>query len=301
MNDSQSSTSESAFAFDCKGSSLIGFLHCGDVSCDIGVLTIVPGGPQYRIGVGRQLLRLARHLVADGIHVMRFDHRGLGDSEGEFKGFQYIQDDIEAAIAEFKSRAPSVKRIILWGGCDGASAAILHAHKLPDVACIIAGNPFVGSSTSASSAQQMHYLARIRQKSFWIKLFKLEYKFSDYAAAAIKKVQRRLQPKKPETRQGSKLQADANGDFSADLLTGLKMFNGKILFLMGDRFLLSTEFDRLVSSSPEWIAAYNKPGYQRLDIKGGDQVFSSQDAQERMFELAGNWIRESYLTEPRRI
>lgn len=301
MNDSQSSTRESAFAFDCEGSSLIGFLHGGNEHCDVGVLTIVPGGPQYRIGVGRQLLRLARRLAADGIHVMRFDHRGLGDSEGEFKGFQHTRDDIEAAIAEFKRRAPSVKRVILWGGCDAASGALLHAHALPDVVCIIAGNPFVGSSTSPFKAQQMHYLARIRQKSFWKELFKLEYKLSDYASGAIKKVWQRLQPKKPETRQGSKLRAAASRDFSADLLTGLKMFNGKILFLMGDRFLLSTEFDRLVSSSPEWIAAYNKPGYQRLDIKGGDQVFSSRDAQERMFELAGNWIRESFLTEPGRV
>ncbi|HBQ42049.1 MAG TPA: hydrolase 1, exosortase A system-associated [Halieaceae bacterium] len=296
MNDAQSPTRESAFAFDCKGSSLIGFLHGGDEHCDVGVLTIVPGGPQYRIGVGRQLLRLARRLVADGIHVMRFDHRGLGDSEGDFKGFQHTRDDIEAAIAEFKIRAPAVKRIILWGGCDAASAAILHAHKLPDVVCIIAGNPFVGSSTSPLKAQQMHYLARIRQKSFWKKLFKLEYKLSDYASGAIKKVRQRLKPKKPETAPGSQAQAGARTDFSADLLTGLKMFNGKILFLMGDRFLLSTEFDRLVSSSPEWVAAYNKPGNERLDIKGGDQVFSNQDAQERMFELAGEWIRKSYLT-----
>ena len=174
MSDRISPLNESAFAFDCEGSSLIGFLHGGDPSCDVGVLTIVPGGPQYRTGVGRQLLRLARRLVADGVHVMRFDHRGLGDSEGEFRGFQYIKDDIEAAIAEFKRRAPSVKRIILWGGCDCASAAILHAHKLPDVVCIVAGNPFVGSSTSTSKARQMHYLARIRQKSFWMKLLKLE-------------------------------------------------------------------------------------------------------------------------------
>ena len=301
MSDSQSLTRESAFVFDCKGSSLIGFLHGGDKQCDVGVLTIVPGGPQYRIGVGRQLLRLARRLVADGIHVMRFDHRGLGDSEGEFKGFQHIRDDIEAAIAEFKRRAPSVKRIILWGGCDAASGALLHAHKLPDVVCIIAGNPFVGSSSSTFKAQQTHYLARIRQKSFWKKLFKLEYKLSDYAFGAIKKVGQRLQPKKSEKTRESKPQAGTHTDFSADLMTGLKMFNGKILFLMGDRFLLSTEFDRLVSSSPEWVAAYNKPGYQRLDIKGGDQVFSNQDAQEKMFELAGDWIRKLYLTEPPRV
>ena len=32
--------------------------------------------------------------------------------------------DIRRAIEEFRDRAPSVKRIILWGGCDAASAAL---------------------------------------------------------------------------------------------------------------------------------------------------------------------------------
>src|SRR5690606_13031502 len=178
---------------------------------------------------------------------------------------------------EFKRRVPSIKRVILWGGCDGASAALLHAYKLPDVVCIIAGNPFVGSSTSAAKAQRKHYLERIRQKSFWIKLIKLEYNLGAYATEAMRKVTKQLRRKKVTATNKPKLNTEDSKNFSEDILTGLQMFNGKILFLMGDRFLLSTEFDRLVSSSPEWIAAYNKPGYERLDIQGGDQVFSTQD------------------------
>jgi len=285
---------ETAFAFDCEGSSLIGFIHEGNPSNDIGILTITPGGPQCRIGVGRQLVRLARRLAAEGVTVMRFDHRGLGDSEGSFRGFQDTHNDIAAAIDEFQRRLPSIRRVILWGGCDAASAALLNAYKLPAVVCVIAGNPFVSSPVTAAKAQRKHYLSRLKQKSFWVKLLKLEYNPKEYAAGALQKLKRKSAPNKEASADTSERKSHPQGNFVENILTGLRKFNGRILFLMGDRFLLSTEFDQLVVSTPEWRAAYNKPGYERIDIKGGDQVFSNQESQERMFDAASQWIHKTF-------
>jgi exosortase A-associated hydrolase 1 len=283
---------EVAFAFSCQGDDLIGFLHNGNQHCAVGVLTLVAGGPQYRGGVGRQLVNLGRRLAAEGIPVMRFDHRGMGDSEGTFRRFNAMQDDIAAAIDEFKRRAPHVRAVILWGGCDSATAALINAYKFSEVICVIAGNPFVSSQATATKAARKHYRARLLQASFWIKLVKLEYRLGDYATAALRKLCARG---KGAGNEGSACKtASDKGDFLTDLLTGLRNFNGKVLFLMGDRFLLSDEFDALMASSPQWRAAYGKTTFERIDIKDGDQVFSTTAAQERMFDAASTWIHGAF-------
>ncbi|MFA5631094.1 MAG: hydrolase 1, exosortase A system-associated [Porticoccaceae bacterium] len=282
---------ETAFAFKCQGDDLIGFLHEGDRERDIGVLTLVAGGPQYRGGVGRQLLHLGRHLASEGIPVMRFDHRGLGDSEGSYQGFRHIGDDIAAAIAEFRARAPNVRHIILWGGCDSATAALIHAHKCPAVVAIIAGNPFVGTAAFSAKARRKHYLSRLREKSFWIRLIKGKYSVSEYISA----LWRPLWRDRPAARVVSRKQASGESDnFIDELFTGLRQFQGRVLFLMGDRFLRSDAFDALVSSTPAWQALYHRAGHERIDIKGGDQVFSTREAQERLFEAASTWLHRTF-------
>ena len=77
------------------------------------------GGPQYRVGSHRQFVLLARDLAADGFPVFRFDYRGMGDSEGEFRGFEHVEDDIAAAVEAFRSASPGLREIVLWGLCDG--------------------------------------------------------------------------------------------------------------------------------------------------------------------------------------
>lgn len=289
---SRSSHLESSFVFDCHGDDLVGFLHHGRERCDLGVLTIVAGGPQYRAGVGRQLVDLGRRLAEEGYWVMRFDHRGVGDSEGEFRGFRFVEDDLRAALAEFKARAPGVRRVILWGGCDSATAALINAHKFPQVVGVIAGNPFVRSATSARRAARLHYFSRLKQGAFWKKLARGEYKPGQYFTAALQgllaKVQGRSGARRTEAAEAG------SGSFLEELRTGLCHFNGRVLFLMGDRFLLSDEFDALVASTAQWRSAYARPNHERIDIRGGDQVFSSRAAQQRMFEEAVTWIRGAF-------
>lgn len=295
MSDTNHNRQEIAFAFDCNGDELIGFLHQGDQRCSIGVLTIVAGGPQYRGGVGRQLINLGRRLASEGIPVMRFDSRGMGDSEGAFTRFSSMQNDIAAAIEEFKKRAPHIRGVILWGGCDAATSALINAYKFSDVVCVMAGNPFVSSRSTASIKANKHYRARLLQASFWKKVIKMEYNIGEYAAAALRKL--RPKPPKVSSTNAERQSNNINGNFLQDLLTGLRNFNGKVLYLMGDRFLTSDEFDALMKSNSEWRAVAAKSNHERIDIKGGDQVFSSAEAQERMFDVASEWIHGAFAED----
>ena len=57
---------------------------------------------------------------------MRFDFRGMGDSTGELRDFEEVNEDIGAAINAFQAHCPQLERIVLWGLCDAASASLLY-------------------------------------------------------------------------------------------------------------------------------------------------------------------------------
>src|SRR5205085_2093063 len=89
-----------ALRFFCNGSSLVGVVDIPERSTERGVL-LLADGEQYRIGSHRQFTLLSRLLAKLGVPVMRFDRRGMGDSDGEPRPFDAIEDDIRAAMKEF--------------------------------------------------------------------------------------------------------------------------------------------------------------------------------------------------------
>lgn len=289
MNTVSQVLDETGVIFDCQGDQLVGVMHDTVKPCDTGVVTIVAGGPQYRGGCGRQLVELARRLASEGIPVFRFDYRGMGDSEGEFVGFRFIERDIEAAINEFKRNIPSLRRIIIWGGCDAASAALMHAYRFDNVVGIVAANPFVSSVKTASVVQRRHYLVRLRQLSFWKKVFRFEYNFSYFISAAISKVL-------PAIKDSDKNRTinDAKVGFAENhvdaMLTGLTKFRGRVLFLMSGRSLVSKEFDELVESDPEWKKNYESGNCERWEIPDADQTFSSRESRDVMLDSVSEWV-----------
>ena len=276
--------------FACGAADLLGIIHRTDAPSDIGVMTVVAGGPQYRAGVGRGLVSLGRELAAQGIHVMRFDHRGLGDSSGEFLGFEHLAEDLRAAIAMFKQEVPELKRIVLWGGCDAASAILIHAFKLTDVASIVVGNPFVSARVTQAAVVRSHYVKRLGEWSFWRKVFSFEYDFRSYFRAAMAKLGVYKKPSGTEKTMPASANANTKSKhFIDNMLSGLERFNGDVLFLMSGQSLVSKEFDELVARSPAWKQAYSRDGNKRIDFPDADQAFSSQDSKEKVNLAIREW------------
>ena len=97
-----------ALQFECQSCTLLGILSLPATPLARGVL-IVTGGPQYRVGSHRQFALLACHLAGLGIPVLRFDYRGMGDSEGAPRTFEHIGDDVRAATDIFLKPFPRCK------------------------------------------------------------------------------------------------------------------------------------------------------------------------------------------------
>jgi uncharacterized protein len=276
--------------FPCAGEALVGIVHRPAAPAVIGVVTIIAGGPQYRGGVGRGMVSTARELSAAGVPVMRFDHRGLGDSGGTFLGFEHIAEDIQEAVAAFRREVPEVEKVVLWGGCDAASGAMIHAWKIPDAISMVLGNPWVTTTETQSAVLRKHYFSRLGERSFWRKLLRFEYDLSDYARAGLHKVTARFG--NLVTAQGqSRTPADTD-NYVNKMLYGLCQFKGPVLFLMSGQSLLSREFDELVSKNPDWNAAYHRPGYRRIDFPEADQTFSDSASRDRVNQAICDWLLE---------
>jgi exosortase A-associated hydrolase 1 len=109
-------------SFTCEGNRLIGSLDPGGATTG---LLIVSGGNELRAGPWNSQALLAQRISAAGFPVFRFDRRGVGDSDGPNGEFTTAAPDIAAAIAAFKAHVPTLRCIVAFGNCDGASALML--------------------------------------------------------------------------------------------------------------------------------------------------------------------------------
>jgi len=109
-----------AVRITCLGSSMVGIIDLPERPLPRGVL-VAAGHPYSRLGARRQFAMLARSLARRGIAVMRFDRRGVGDSEG----CDNNDSDVRAALQEFCDQVPALQEVVLLA--PGGSAAIATA------------------------------------------------------------------------------------------------------------------------------------------------------------------------------
>lgn len=123
--------------FGCAGSTLAGTL---DTAPGTSGLLIVSGGNEVRSGAFSGQARIAAAIAAAGFPVFRFDRRGVGDSEGENRGFRKSERDILAAAEAFRAMVPQMNRVVAFGNCDAASALMLAQGEAYDA--LVLSNPW---------------------------------------------------------------------------------------------------------------------------------------------------------------
>ena len=94
----------------------------------VGVVFFSPGGYTISAQRNRWAARMAEQLAARGLHTIRFDYHGIGDSAADLEAFNQhrpLVDDAAAAIAELERRG--ITELILVGQCFGARTALAMA------------------------------------------------------------------------------------------------------------------------------------------------------------------------------
>lgn len=171
-------------SFACEGAALAATL---DEAPGTTGLLIVSGGNEIRSGAHRGMAMLAQRVAAAGHPVLRFDRRGIGDSEGDNHGYRSSGPDIAAAIGAFREAVPQMTRVVAFGNCDAASALLLHQPLKVDA--LILANPWTyeddgGDGEEAdepalppASAIRARYLARLKDPKSLLRLVKGEVDF----------------------------------------------------------------------------------------------------------------------------
>ena len=280
---------EQAMVFDCAGCRLIGLVSLPDRPAETGVLILV-GGSQYRAGSHRQFTLLARHLAEQGVPSMRFDYRGMGDSEGDRRNFEAVDEDIKAAINTFVQQAPTVHRVVLWGLCDAASAALYYGHTDTRVAGLILLNPWVHTEAGSAQARlKYYYLPRLTQRAFWTKFLsgKIELKTSVggliKTALSVMKATNIDTPAPADLRNGSPGYIDRMHD-------GLTTYQGDVLIILSGEDLLAQEFIALTQHDKHWKKLCHSPKISLEIIKQANHTFSSQSWRDQVANRTAQWL-----------
>lgn len=260
--------SERVLRIPCAGETLIGILHpAADTSAARRrrAVLILVGGPQYRVGSHRQFLLAARHLAARGHPVLRADFRGMGDSTGTAVGFEQVRDEVRACLDALDRELPAPHSICVFGLCDAASAALLHATDDARVESLVLANPWVRTEAGQAAALVKHYYAnRLLQKEFWLKMVKGGLNPSVALRGLLQSVRASRRP------------AEAPRHFVAGMLAGLCRFKGRVLLLSSGRDLTAREFDDLCAADEGWRRALADARIRRIDLPATDHTFSDR-------------------------
>lgn len=273
---------ESVLQFECEGSQLIGILHRPEADAKSVGVVIVIGGPQYRVGSHRQFTLMARQLSQAGFPVLRFDYRGMGDSAGELRGFEYVDADIRAAIDALLLAMPQLSGVVLWGLCDAASACLMYGSREDArVLGLILANPWVRTQKGEANAVLRHYyLQRFLQRSFWAKVFGGEFNIGKSAADLLGAV-KRLRKSKAATSATT---------FIERMLVGAHESRVPVLLLISSNDLTAKEFDTHCRADVGWSAWRNSALVNAIQLEGADHTFSGQGIVQEASNRCAQWL-----------
>ena len=299
MMNQQFSGNEKPTIFSCNAKQLIGITHHASCNSTRGVVIVV-GGPQYRVGSHRQFLLLARGLAARGIPVFRFDCRGMGDSEGQFPGFDAIDDDIHAAINAFCEEVTSLKEIVIWGLCDGASAASFYAPCDSRVAALVLVNPWIRTKQGEAKAYLKHYyLSRLLNKNFWTKVisgkFDVGGSFRSLIAMCKQLCAKKIEPGEPDLHgdhsvSESHLSAVSHSELPERFYQSLKAFTKPVLLILSGNDLTAAEFLDVINGDKRWRKLIKSKNFQQKTLPDADHTFSKKQSMDDVIGFTHDFV-----------
>jgi exosortase A-associated hydrolase 1 len=294
-----SPAAEYPVAFPCGDAELAGVIHRGASDAKLGVVIVVAGGPQFRVGAHRQFVSLARLFASKGYPVMRFDLRGMGDSSGDYLGYHHSRPDIRAALDELMRREPSLRQVALFGECESASGILFYASQDERVGRIALANPWVRTAEGQAEVILKHYyLDRLRSAEFWRNVLGGRFKWRDSLSSLLDVLRNYWQGRRSK-RVG--LSAEAAPDFDhlplpAKTAEGLRRFRGSVLVLMSGRDYIAREFDEVTRSHEAWKGLLSDPRIRRKDIADADHTFSKPEAKAEAHGTLLEWLAQGGAT-----
>lgn len=264
--------------FDCDGATLAGTAH--PAAGDTGIV-VVTGGVQTRAGSHRGFVDLADRLATAGYPVLRFDRRGVGDSDGDGDdpGFRDSAPDIAAAVAELRKASPNIRQLVGWGLCDGASALALHGAAL-GLDGVILANPWTRDGDGATdlpprAAVAARYRERLASPSEWLRLVRGGIDLRKAARGLLRVAQPEPIPQ-----------------LARELVDGLSRFDGPVLLLLAERDATAQAFAALWKSAPFRLLR-SRTNIELATIADATHTFARATEAAEMADQCLGWLERT--------
>jgi len=288
-------------SFLCDDDMLYGILHLPKQASPTQGLLIVVGGPQYRVGSHRQFVLLAREITKIGIPVLRFDYRGMGDSDGEIgqpEPCEHLDLDIRSAVDCLTAQVPSLKEITILGLCDGATSAILYSHTDPRVSKIVLLNPWSSSELhEAKTYLKDYYYNRLLSRDFWLKVIRMELNVVESCLSITQKVFSVVisKIKKPNVGTGNinnvKEDKAASLQLNDRILIGMQKFHGNILLILSGIDSVAFQFKLLLNDTQQGKILLNSSNMTIQYLPEADHTFATNNSYQQLVEGINAWIK----------
>jgi exosortase A-associated hydrolase 1 len=233
------------------------------------------------VGSHRQFVLLGRHLAQHGIAVLRFDYRGMGDSCGEPRDFRSIHDDLLAAVECLLSQVRPIQDVVLWGLCDGATAAALYAVQDTRISGLILLNPWAPTAQGTARTTLRHYYAkRLTEAAFWRKLVGRQLQWGAVTRSLAHSVATAVQTGATET--GAAL--------PERLHRALNAFQGRILIILSGEDYTAREFAALQSQYSHWRELMAQPRVRQAALPQANHTFACARWRDEVAVMCTEWV-----------
>lgn len=242
------------------------------------------GPATNRAGPGRLHYHVASALVRRGIHAVRFDYRGRGESTGDEQivGIPTMIEDTLAVSAALRRIVGPDAGLHLVANCLGSVAALRVLELAPD----IEGAVLLGAPHFLEQQDRAHFTAELVHASsqYWKKLASLEtwrrvlggnIRYREIGEALLNTAARRYRSRLRVGEQRRYGEASALRDKDVRLLWGER-----------DPSLAERPFYERFCSERRWR-------YEARVLSAADRSFSRADWAEQVAALVGDWLEDA--------
>ena len=134
-NPDATTKSEEPVFFEADGVATFGIVTSPTVEpLGIGVVLLTGGGVALSVNRNRLSVRMARRLAALGYHVIRFDYRGVRQSEGSTRSSTYAPSARTSSAPSTSYERGGIGRFVLvWAAPTGARTALACADRIDNL------------------------------------------------------------------------------------------------------------------------------------------------------------------------